>query len=200
MDPFHTRCKDIKPNIPDAFDRSRKAQKYHSPDSAVSAWINDLPESPHTPSPARTPLRETKQPSLKYPNSSWTCSRRSRRSLRWMMEDDNTQNLTQRGRSHPWEGRARRGRGRSKNVSGEDIFYTTKSSPWNKAVVKRGQLALMTPAIRFVSHETAADRGGLPSAVQDLWTDHIFPTLYRSDFIPLGLKVSVPSFDRRCLY
>lgn len=65
------------------------------------------------------------------------------------------------------------------------------------AVVKRSQLAFMTPAIRFVSHETATERGGLPPVVESLWTNHIFQTLNRSDFIPPGLKVSVPQLNPR---
>jgi hypothetical protein len=56
-------------------------------------------------------------------------------------------------------------------------------------VVKKQQWALMTPAIRFVNHVEAAQRGGLPLMVSRLWKDHIYPTLTQSDYVPPGLKV-----------
>ena len=61
------------------------------------------------------------------------------------------------------------------------------------AVVKKGQLAFVEPAIRFVSHEKATERGGLPPVVKDLWERHLHPTLDLSQFLPLGLEVSVLS-------
>lgn len=57
------------------------------------------------------------------------------------------------------------------------------------AIVKRGQLAFMTPAIRFVSHEIATERGGLPSMVNNLWTEHIHQALNQLAVIPSGLEV-----------
>ena len=61
------------------------------------------------------------------------------------------------------------------------------------AVVKKGQLAFIETAIRFVSHEKATERGGLPPVVKDLWERHLHPTLDLSQFLPLGLEVSVLS-------
>jgi hypothetical protein len=55
--------------------------------------------------------------------------------------------------------------------------------------VKKEQLALMTPAIRFVDHMEATQRGGLPPMVLRLWKDHLYPTLTQLDYVPLGLKV-----------
>lgn len=84
----------------------------------------------------------------------------------------------------------------TESLASSSRWSPTRSPTRSKAasaVVKRAQLALMTPAIRFVNHEMATERGGLPSVVEGLWTNHIFQTLNRSDFIPSGLKVSVPS-------
>lgn len=69
---------------------------------------------------------------------------------------------------------------------------STRSRTRNKTpsvVVKKEQLALMTPAIRFIDHMEATQRGGLPPMVSRLWKDHLYPTLTQSDYVPRGLKV-----------
>jgi len=69
---------------------------------------------------------------------------------------------------------------------------STRSRTQNKTlsvVVKKEQLALMTPAIRFMDHMEATQRGGLPSMVSHLWKDHLYPALTQPDYVPPGLKV-----------
>jgi hypothetical protein len=69
---------------------------------------------------------------------------------------------------------------------------STRSRTQNKApsvVVKKEQLALMTPAIRFIDHMEATQRGGLPPMVSRLWKDHLYPALTQPDYVPAGLKV-----------
>jgi hypothetical protein len=86
------------------------------------------------------------------------------------------------------------------SLSSPSRTFSTRSPTRSKvapAVVKRSQLAFMTPAIRFVNHDIATDRGGLPLLVESLWANHMFPTLNRSDYIPPGLRASLPSLDRR---
>lgn len=69
---------------------------------------------------------------------------------------------------------------------------STRSRTQNKTplvVMKKEQLALMNPAIRFIDHMEATQRGGLPPIVSRLWRDHLYPTLTQPDYLPPGLKV-----------
>jgi hypothetical protein len=230
MDPTHIRCKDLKPKIPDAFERLR-AQSSTKSHSVVAAW---LPELPLPKSSRRHPLREIQQSSLNNTHPIAACTKRSPRHsgayrVQRIMADKNTQVQTKRGRGRPRGSRGLCGRGRNigqprdtfgtdrmtpdeDTVTGEsDPFVdvpsalvlrpvesqssSSRRSPTRKAaaIVKKGQLAFIEPAIRFVSHEKATERGGLPPVVKDLWERHLHPTLDLSQFLPLGLEVSVPS-------
>lgn len=252
MDPTHVRCKDVKPNIPDAFERLRREQSSTKPNSSVRVWLNGLlPELPHLQPAGRQPLRLIEQPNSRRSNPIRSCNQRSQRNSRacgiQKMTDNNTQSPAKRGRGRPRGTRGRGGRGRTTDdprgvgqgfgtdgaegapedviISGEgDPFIgippslvlrptepsssSSRRSPTRSptrsktasAVVKKGQLAFMTPAIRFVSHERATERGGLPPVVEGLWRNHVFQTLNRSNCIPLGLKVSVHSLKPRHLF
>ena len=79
--------------------------------------------------------------------------------------------------------------------SGKSPTRSPSRSKTGSTVVKKSHLAFMTPAIRFVSHETATERGGLPSKVQNLWSGYMFQALSRRDFVPQGLRVSSRSWS-----
>ena len=81
--------------------------------------------------------------------------------------------------------------------SGKSPTRSPSRSKTGSTVVKRSHLAFMTPAIRFVSHETATERGGLPPTVQNLWSGHMFQELSRRNFVPQGLQVSSHSWSTR---
>ena len=247
MDPYHVRCKDLRPNHPHAFAKLRELNPFTTPHSAVTIWMDNLPHVPHVHSPGRSPLQQIQPRSSKHSSSIRSCAERSQRHRLGLrtMADNSTEYPAKRGRGRPRGSGVRGGRSRaidglrdvvgsagtgkpkippdegslaqgdqSSNIppalvlrpveSGSSASRTasTRSPTRSKAasaVVKKSQLALLTPAIRFVSHETATERGGLPPIVAGLWAKHLFHTLNRSDFIPPGLRVSLYQVDRRGL-
>jgi hypothetical protein len=109
MDPRHIRCKDLKRNIPDAFERLRNSETSINPNRAAAVWMDCLqPELPHFQSSGSRPLREIQQTKLDRSNQG---SQRKPRAcgVRGIMADNNPESTAKRGRGRP-RGSGTRGR------------------------------------------------------------------------------------------